>query len=247
MRVMLAIINKIVRFTLYPKSDNSDTIHDQHWNLIDLIMRRKIINAVRFMLNYIEMISSSIQYNLYCAPFIMSLILNKTNFSVRACTIKQHSYQSFGATKQVLLANDQGDEAPHEHDDVSPQPQSPSPMNLLDPLMPQIMNAIQQSMQAGMISFHSSYNEQYHQSVMQQFYTLNVNIGVVRSDVDSLTNQFGYFSTTMQNIQQQFMAFSDHFFNVSLMVLLRVIWHILIIIQCLLHLLRKMMSSFLDI
>jgi hypothetical protein len=248
MRVMLAIINKIVRFTLYPKSDNSDTIHDQHWNLIDLIMRRQRINAVRFMLNYIEMISSSIQYNLYYAPFIMSLILNKTNFSVRACTIKQHSYQSFGATKQVLLANDQGDEAPHEHDDVSPQPQSPSPMNLLDPLMPQIMNAIQQSMQAGMISFHSSYNEQYHQSVMQQFYTLNANIGAVRSDVDSLTNQFGYFSTTMQNIQQQFMAFSDHFFNVSLMVLLlRVIWHILIIIQCLLHLLRKMMSSFLDI
>jgi hypothetical protein len=76
------------------------------------------------MLNYIEIISSSIQYNLYYAPFIMSLILTKTNFPIRACTIKQHAYQPFGATMQVLLANDEGDEAPHEHDHVQPQPQS---------------------------------------------------------------------------------------------------------------------------
>jgi hypothetical protein len=60
LRVMSAVINKIVRFTLYPKSGNSDTIHDQHWNLIDFIMKRQRINAVRFMSNYIEMISSSI-------------------------------------------------------------------------------------------------------------------------------------------------------------------------------------------
>jgi hypothetical protein len=61
-------------------------------------------------------------------------------------------------------------------------------MTTLDSLMPQIMNAIQQGIQVDMTSFHSSYNEQYHQSVMQQFDTLNTNIGVVRSDVDSLTN-----------------------------------------------------------
>jgi hypothetical protein len=85
-------------------------------------MRRQRINAVRFMLNYIDIISSSIQYNLYYASFIMSLILNKTNFPVRACTIKQNSYQPFGATKQVLRANDEGGEAPLEHDDVPPQP-----------------------------------------------------------------------------------------------------------------------------
>jgi hypothetical protein len=53
----------------------------------------------------------------------MSLILNKTNFSIRGCTIKYHSYQAFGATKQVLRANDEGDEAPHEQDDAQPQPQ----------------------------------------------------------------------------------------------------------------------------
>jgi hypothetical protein len=64
MRVMLVVINKIIRFTLYPKSGNSDTIHDQYWNLIDLIMRKQKTNAVRFMVNYIEMISSSVQYNL---------------------------------------------------------------------------------------------------------------------------------------------------------------------------------------
>jgi hypothetical protein len=85
-------------------------------------MRRQRINAVSFMLNYIEIISSSIQYNLFYALFIMSFILNKTNFPVRACTIKQHSYQLFGTTKQVLLSHDEGDEAPHEHDDVPPQP-----------------------------------------------------------------------------------------------------------------------------
>jgi hypothetical protein len=122
LRVMHAVINKIVRFTLYPKSENSDTIRDQHWNLIDFIMKRQRINVVRFMLNYIETISSSVQFNLYYAPFIMSLILSKTCFPVRACTIKQNSYQPFGATKQVLLANDEGDEAPHELDDVPPQP-----------------------------------------------------------------------------------------------------------------------------
>jgi hypothetical protein len=113
-----------------------------------------------------------------------------------------------------LLANDEGDEAPHEYDDAQPQPHGPPPMNLLDSLMPQIMNAIQQGMQADMASFHSSYHEQYHQPVMQQFDTLNANIGVVQSDVDSLTNQFGHLSTSVQNIQQQFMGFSDHFSNV---------------------------------
>jgi hypothetical protein len=162
---MPVVINTIVRFILYPKSRNLDSIRDQHWNLIDFIMKRQRINAVRFMLNYIEMISSSVQFNLYYTPFIMSLILSKTSFPVWACTIKQNSYQPFGATKQVLLANDEGDEAPHEHDDVPPQPQPQGPS--LDPLMPQIMNAIQQGMQAGMASFHSSYNEQYHQLVMQ--------------------------------------------------------------------------------
>jgi hypothetical protein len=30
LRVMHVVINKIIRFTLYPKSGNSDTIHDQH-------------------------------------------------------------------------------------------------------------------------------------------------------------------------------------------------------------------------
>jgi hypothetical protein len=109
-------------------------------------MRRQRINAVRFILNYIEMISSSVQYNLYYAPFIMSLILSKTSFPVWACLTKQQSYQPFRATKQVLLANDEGDEAAHEHDDAPPQPQAqpqePPPMNLLDPLVPQIMNVI---------------------------------------------------------------------------------------------------------
>jgi hypothetical protein len=85
LRVMPVVINKIIRSTLYPKSGNSDTIRDQHWNLIYLIMRRQKINAVRFMLNYIEMISSTILYNLYYAPFIMPLILIKTSFLVWAC------------------------------------------------------------------------------------------------------------------------------------------------------------------
>jgi hypothetical protein len=84
------------------------------------------------------------------------------NFPVWACLTKQHSYQPFGATQQVLLANDEGDKAPHEHDDAPPQPQlqpqGPPPMNPLDPLIPQIMNVIQQGMQVGMASFHSSYN-----------------------------------------------------------------------------------------
>jgi hypothetical protein len=113
-----------------------------------------------------------------------------------------------------LLANDEGDEAPHEHDNVPPEPQGPPPMNPLNPLMPQIMNAIQQGMQVGMASFHSSYNEQYHQLGMQQFDTLNANLGAVQSDVDSLTNQFGNLSASMQNKQQQFTMFSNHSFNV---------------------------------
>jgi hypothetical protein len=127
-------------------------------------MRRQKINAVNFMLNYIEMISSSVQYNLYYAPFIMSLILIKTSFPVRACLTKQTSYQPFGATKQVLQANDEHDEAAQEHVDAPPEPQlqpqpqpwGPPPMNHVDPLMPQIMNVIQQGMQDSMANFHSS-------------------------------------------------------------------------------------------
>jgi hypothetical protein len=157
--------------------------------------------------NYIEMISSIVQYNLYYALFIMFLILNKTSFSVRACLTKKTSYKPFGASKHVLQANDENDEATHEHVDTpqepqpQPQPWGPPPMNPLDPLMPHIMNAIQQGMQANMTSFHPSYNEQYHQLVMQHFEALNTNLGAVRNDMDSLTNQFGNPSTNMHNIQ----------------------------------------------
>jgi hypothetical protein len=111
-----------------------------------------------------------------------------------------------------LLANDEGDKAPHEHDDVPPQPQPQGPP--LDPLMPQIMNVIQQGMQVGMARFHSSYNEKYHQPVMQQFDSLHANLGVVQSDVNSLSNQFGHLFTSVQHIQQQFTGFTDHFYNV---------------------------------
>jgi hypothetical protein len=119
-----------------------------------------------------------------------------------------------------LRANNEGDEPPHEQDDAPPQPQpqpqaqGPPPMVTLDSLMPHIMNVIEQSMQVGMARFHSSYNEQYHQTVMQQFDTLNANIGAIRSDMDSLINQFGHLSTSVQNMQQQFTGFSNHFFNI---------------------------------
>jgi hypothetical protein len=63
----------------------------------------------------------------------------------------------------------------------------PPHMNPLDPFMPQIMNAIQQGMQVDLASFHS-YNEQYHQPVMQHFGTLNTNLGAVWNDVNSLIN-----------------------------------------------------------
>jgi hypothetical protein len=146
---MSDVINKIIRFTLYPKSGNFDAIRDQHWNLIDLIMKRQKTNAVRFMANYIEMIRS-VLYNLYYTPIIMSLILSKTSFPVRTCLTKQTSYQPFCASTQVLQANDEGDETAHEHvkapPEPQPQPQGPPLMNPLDPLMPQIMNAIQQGM-----------------------------------------------------------------------------------------------------
>jgi hypothetical protein len=75
----------------------------------------------------------------------MSLILNKTNFSVRACAVKHNSCQPFGTTKQVLRANNEGDEPPHKQNDAPPQAQAqgPPPMATLDSLMPHIMNAVQ--------------------------------------------------------------------------------------------------------
>jgi hypothetical protein len=48
-----------------------------------------------------------------------------------------------------------------------------------------------------MASFHSSYNEQYHQSVMQHFDTLNANLGTVQNDVNYPTNQFDPLSTNV--------------------------------------------------
>jgi hypothetical protein len=118
----------------------------------------------------------------------------------------------------VLQANDENDEAEHVDAPLElqpqPQPWGPPTMNPLDPLQPQIMNAIQQGMQANMASFHSSYNEQYHQPVKQYFDALYTNLGIVRDDVDTLTNQFGSLSTNVQNIQQQLTCFTDHINNV---------------------------------
>jgi hypothetical protein len=75
-----AILNKIARVTIMPKSGNREVIRHKYWNLISHIMYREKINVILLILEQMADMKTDFDANIPFAPYIMSLINAKTRF-----------------------------------------------------------------------------------------------------------------------------------------------------------------------
>jgi GTP-dependent phosphoenolpyruvate carboxykinase len=79
-----AVINKIAKVTILPKSRDKSRIRDKSWNIIDHVMNGEVMNVVLFMMRQLNDLKMDKNQNLAYAPYIMALIKAKTRFEGRA-------------------------------------------------------------------------------------------------------------------------------------------------------------------
>jgi hypothetical protein len=125
-----ALINKIARVTFLPKGGNRDVIREKFWNVIHHIMYRQKFDLVRFMMNQLAVPKHDMTTNLYFAPYIMSLILQKTKFRGE-CEVMHVDFRPYydepkfyerALTPFPLVEGDEEEAAGHdEHMDDEPQ------------------------------------------------------------------------------------------------------------------------------
>jgi hypothetical protein len=89
-----AVINKIVRVTIIPKSRDKSKIRDKFWNIIDHVMKGEVMNAVLFMMRQLNDLKMGKNQNLAYDPCIMALIKAKTIFEGR-CEIVHTLFKPF--------------------------------------------------------------------------------------------------------------------------------------------------------
>lgn len=226
-----ATINKIVRATFAPKNGNSDAIRDVYWNIINHIMNRRIIDVIKFILKAIDEITVSITLNLYFAPYIMSLILMKTNFRQSSCECKNFGYKPFSVNLSILRRGQGGQSVPAAQEDQHEEPQHyvPPPQPAPESVPPQwallagffdpYMASIQQSIQQQFTSFQQNLPQSFYQPIIHA--TQNA-IPLAREDIaaintknQELNDMFQTLSLGQQSLQQQFNSFSDQFTTFS--------------------------------
>jgi hypothetical protein len=84
-----AVINKIARVTILPKSGDKSKIRDKLWNIIHHVMNGEVMNIVLFMMRQLNDLKMDKNQNLAYAPYIMVLIKAKTRFE-GPCEIVHH-------------------------------------------------------------------------------------------------------------------------------------------------------------
>jgi hypothetical protein len=89
-----AVINKIARVTILPKSGDKSKIRDKFWNIIHHVMNGEVINIVLFMMRQLNDLKMDKNQNLAYAPYIMALIKAKTRFE-RPCEIVHTPFRPF--------------------------------------------------------------------------------------------------------------------------------------------------------
>jgi hypothetical protein len=89
-----AIINKIVRVTILPKSGDKTKISDKFWNIINHVMKGEVMNVVPFMMRQLNDLKMDKNQNLAYSPYIMALIKAKTRFE-GLCEITHTPFRPF--------------------------------------------------------------------------------------------------------------------------------------------------------
>jgi hypothetical protein len=89
-----AVINKIARVTIMPKSGNKDKIWGYYWNLISHVMNDNKIDVIAIIMDQLADVRVDLEMNLYFAPYIMSLIKAKTRLR-GICEVKHTPFRPF--------------------------------------------------------------------------------------------------------------------------------------------------------
>ncbi|XP_072150636.1 uncharacterized protein [Setaria viridis] len=89
-----AVINKIARATVMPKSGNKDRVRFKYWNFINHVMFGHKVNVVALMIDQMADKKVNIETNIQFAPYVMSLIHEKTRFR-GACHSKHTIFRPF--------------------------------------------------------------------------------------------------------------------------------------------------------
>jgi hypothetical protein len=89
-----AVINKIARVTFFPRSGNKDKVRGPYWSLIYHVMQGHKINIIALIMNQLADYRLNLELNLYFAPYIMSVIKEKTNFR-GPCECKHKPFRPF--------------------------------------------------------------------------------------------------------------------------------------------------------
>jgi hypothetical protein len=89
-----AVINKIARVTILPKSGDKSKIKDKFWNIIHHVMNGEVMNVVLFMMRQLNDLKMDKNQNLAYAPYIMALIKAKTRFEGH-CEIVHTPFRPF--------------------------------------------------------------------------------------------------------------------------------------------------------
>jgi len=89
-----AAINKIARLTFMLKGGDRGKIRFKYWNVIHHIMYSQKFDVVTFTMNQLAILKHDMTTNLYFAPYIMSLILQKTRFNGE-CRVQHEPFRPF--------------------------------------------------------------------------------------------------------------------------------------------------------
>jgi hypothetical protein len=134
-----AILNKIARVTIMPKSGNREDIRHKYWNLISHIMYREKVNVISLILDQMADMKTDFDANIPFAPYVMSLINAKTSF-VGNTSSRHTAFRPFVNDTEFLQREvtvfpepDNAEEEPQDaQDDVDAQAMPPPP-----PMQPQ--------------------------------------------------------------------------------------------------------------
>jgi hypothetical protein len=97
-----AVINKIARVTFMPKSGNKDKVRGLYWNVISHIMNGNRIDVIALIMDQLADLRLNMEMNLYFAPYIMSIIKEKTSFR-GVCECKHTPFRPFKNDHAFLM------------------------------------------------------------------------------------------------------------------------------------------------
>jgi regulator of replication initiation timing len=223
-----AVINKIARVTILPKSGDKGKIKDKFWNIIDHVMKGEVMNVVLFMMMQLNDLKMDKNQNLVYAPYIMALIKAKTRFE-GCCEIAHNPFRPFKneigfLTRPLTPFPDNEGAAGADEEDVPeadaaeqmppppPPPQQgqywqPGP-GYFDPYFQHMQQGLQTHMDGHFHSLQTHMDGQYtafvsRMNVMEnQFDSLHDEFGGLREHIHE--NVHEPIMTRLNNMQQSF-------------------------------------------